>query len=213
VPEQLRRQYRSPAREAAALETRARVSAAAAELFLAQGYAATSVRAVAQRAHVAEKTVYLQFENKGELLKAVVEEAIGGDDRPVPAADRDWFRDVLDEPDPARKLGLLADGSAALHQRTGRLFAMARGAAAVDQEAAAQWARGKRGHARAMARLADNFRDHGLLPEGRDAEWATDVLYVLLGPETWQLVTGERGHGDAGYAAWLERTLRATFMG
>lgn len=211
MTEKTRRQYRSPAREAAALETRARVSAAAAELFLANGYASTSVRAIAQRAKVAEKTVYLQFENKGELLKAVVEQAIGGDDQPTPAAEREWFREVLDEPDPALKLGLLAHGSAALHQRTGRLFAMARGAAAVDQEAAAQWARGKRGHARAMGRLADNFLELGMLPEGRDTDWATNVLYVLLGPETWQLMTGERGHDDAGYAAWLESTLRATF--
>lgn len=211
MTEKVRRQYRSPAREAAALETRARVSAAAAELFLAQGYASTSVRAVAQRAKVAEKTVYLQFENKGELLKAVVEAAIGGGDQPMPVSERDWFRQVLDEADPDQKLRLLARGSAALHQRTGRLFAMARGAAEVDQEAAAQWAMGKRGHARAMASLAESFHQHEMIPAGRDPEWAKNVLYVLLGPETWQLVTGELGHDDTAYEQWLETTLRATF--
>jgi AcrR family transcriptional regulator len=211
VTEKTRREYRSPAREAAALETRARVSAAAAELFLEHGYASTSVRAIAERARVAEKTVYLQFENKGELLRTVVEQAIGGDDQPMPVAQRDWFREVLDEPDPDQKLGLLAKGSAALHRRTGVYFAMARGAAEVDKDASAQWATGKRGHARAMTRLAENFHQDGLLPAGRDAQWAMNVLYVLLGPETWQLVTQELGRDDEGYEQWLESTLRATF--
>jgi AcrR family transcriptional regulator len=211
VTQKVRRQYSSPTRSAAALATRARVSAAAAELFLADGYASTSVRAIAQRAQVAEKTVYLQFENKGELLRTVVEQAIGGDDQPVPVAERDWFRQVLEEPDPDRKLGLLARGSAALHHRTGRYFVMARGAAEVDKDAAEQWARGKRGHVRAMARLAENFHQHGVLPVGRDAEWATNLLYVLLGPETWQLMTGELGRDDEGYEDWLQSTLLATF--
>lgn len=211
MKENARREYRSPAREAAALETRARVSAAAAELFLEHGYASTSVRAIAQRAQVAEKTVYLQFENKGELLKTVVEEAIGGDDPQKPMAERDWFREVLAEADPDAKLSLLAKGTVALHQRTGRYFAMARGAAEVDKDASAQWARGKRGHARAMTHLAKHFHQHGVLPAGRDAQWAMNVLYVLLGPETWLLVTGELGRDDDGYESWLENTLRATF--
>ncbi len=211
MTEKVRRPYRSPSREAAAHKTRRRVSAAAAELFMAQGYAATSMRAIAQHAQVAEKTVYLQFENKSELLKRVVEEAIVGDDQPVPVAERDWFQHVLSETDPARKLQLLAKGSAALHDRTGRYFAMARGAAEVDKDAAALWAMGKRGHASDMARLADNLEQHGLLPAGRDTRWATSLLYVMLGPETWQLMTAELGHDNDTYQEWLENTLRASF--
>jgi hypothetical protein len=38
-----------------------------------------------------------------------------------------------------------------------------------------------------------------------------NVLYVLLGPETWQLVTRELGRDDEGYEQWLESSLRATF--
>ena len=212
VKEKVRRQYRSPARDAAALETRRRVSDAAEELFLTQGYASTSVRAIALHAGVAEKTVYLQFENKGELLKAVVERAIGGDDQPIPVERRDWFQGVLREPDARRKLGLLAGGSASLHHRTGRHFAMARGAAEVDKDAAALWAMGKRGHAHDMTRLAENLDEHGLVPVDRDVQWAIKVLYVLLGPETWQLMTAELGSGDDSYRSWLEDTLVSTFV-
>ena len=73
-----RRAYRSPAREAAARETRRRIVTSATDLFLTQGYAATPVRAVSIAAGVAEKTVYLQFASKTALLKAVVETAIVG---------------------------------------------------------------------------------------------------------------------------------------
>jgi hypothetical protein len=37
------------------------------------------------------------------------------------------------------------------------------------------------------------------------------VLYVLLGPETWQLVTAELDHDAPAYQQWLDTTLGATF--
>ena len=43
----VKRRYDSPARAQAALETRRRIRAAAAELFVASGYAATSMKAIA----------------------------------------------------------------------------------------------------------------------------------------------------------------------
>src|SRR3954454_8695963 len=86
-----KREYRSPRRLAAARQTRARICAAARELFLANGYAATSMRAIAAAAGVAEKTVYLQFATKSAVLKEMVETAIVGDDEAIPAADRSWF--------------------------------------------------------------------------------------------------------------------------
>ena len=207
-----RRPYRSPTRDAAAQATRHRVSEAAGELFLAQGYAATSVRAIAKHAHVAEKTVYLQFETKGELLKTVVEQAIVGDAQTIPVAERAWFQGVLNETEPRHKLHLLAAGTTALLRRTGRYFAMARGAAEVDADAAALWAMGKRGHHYDMTLLAVNLHEQGLLPEGTDIPWAMNLLYVLIGPETWQLMTTELGHTDETYQHWLQATLTASFL-
>src|SRR3954447_1098179 len=112
------RTYRSPSRLAAARATRARIRDSAARLFLRDGYAATSIRSIAQAAGVAEKTVYLQFATKLTLLKEVVETTIVGDDEAIGAADRQWFRDIVDDPEPQRKLLLLADATAALHERT-----------------------------------------------------------------------------------------------
>jgi len=67
------RSYHSPRRVAAARATRARIREAARERFLADGFAGTSVRSIAAAAGVAEKTVYLQFPTKLDLLIKEIE--------------------------------------------------------------------------------------------------------------------------------------------
>jgi len=52
--------------------------AAALDLFLEKGYAATRVEEVAQRAGVSKGTLFLYFSSKEELFKAVVRENISG---------------------------------------------------------------------------------------------------------------------------------------
>lgn len=71
-----RRAYHSPLRQQRAAETRRRIIAAGAEIL--HGYAtwnwsALSVRAVAERAGVNERTVYRHFANERELREAVME--------------------------------------------------------------------------------------------------------------------------------------------
>ena len=207
-----KREYRSPRRLAAARETRARICAAAAALFLADGYAATSIRAIASAAGVAEKTVYLQFATKSAVLKMVVETAIVGNDEAVPAAAQSWFLEAVAETDLDRKLEQLVALTCDLHQRSGPVFAIARGAAAVDPDVAALWAAGKQGHLADMTRMARSFQETGLLPPGQDVESATTTLYVLLGPETWHLIRKELGQDETAYRTWLSNALRQAFQ-
>ena len=109
--------------------TRQRIVDAAGRLFVESGYCATSVRSIAQAAGVAEKTVYLQFETKPAILKAVVDSAIMGSDPGVPTSRSPWFLQVLAQSRLDRKVELLAEGTSALHERTGPVFAVAREAA------------------------------------------------------------------------------------
>ena len=77
-----RRAYNSPHRAAQASETRARISAAARTCFLERGFSKTRMRDVAERARVAEATLYLAFPTKAALLSEVIRSAIRG---PAPA--------------------------------------------------------------------------------------------------------------------------------
>src|SRR5574337_1388757 len=94
------RRYESPRRKAQAAATRLQILESAQALFERQGYAATTMAAVAADAGVALKTVYVAFETKSGLLRALWNLRLRGDADDLAVQDRDWFRDVIDEPDP-----------------------------------------------------------------------------------------------------------------
>jgi AcrR family transcriptional regulator len=202
------RPYHSPRRQEAANETRRRIRQAAQELFVSQGYAATSIRAVAERAGVAEKTVYLAFPTKPDLLKEVVEVAIVGDDQPIPVAERDWWQQMAAQPDLVGTLERLADGALAIHLRSAEVFEIARGAAAADPQAAALWQTGKQGHQRDCQRLADLLVGHPGVAASLARDDLVTTLYTLIGPETYRQVIVELGRTPTQYRAWLLDTLR-----
>src|SRR5688572_25206086 len=95
------RTYTSYVRAEQADATRSRVVRVADARFRADGYAATSVAAVARDAGVSSQTVYNVFGTKSALLKAAYDIAVVGDDDPVPLAERPDVRALYAEPDPA----------------------------------------------------------------------------------------------------------------
>ena len=68
-----------PLRQAQTALTEQRIVAAATELFVSDGYQATTLEAVAKRARVGARTVYVRFGTKAMLFKRVVDVAIVGD--------------------------------------------------------------------------------------------------------------------------------------
>ena len=71
MDEPVKRRYDSTRRRAQAEATRRDILDAAQRLFEARGYAATTMDAVAAEAGVALKTVYVAFETKAGLLRAL----------------------------------------------------------------------------------------------------------------------------------------------
>src|SRR5262249_41821766 len=66
--------------EATRRETRRRLLAAARAEFAERGYAAATVIRIAERADVSVQTLYSNWGNKRNLLRAVMESAVTGDD-------------------------------------------------------------------------------------------------------------------------------------
>ena len=62
--------------KSAALQLRDRILEAATELFLMEGYASTSIEAVAARAGISKRTFYHRFDDKAALFAAVVHRII-----------------------------------------------------------------------------------------------------------------------------------------
>ena len=107
-PVKPKRRYNSPRRREQAAATRRSILDAAQRLFERQGYAATTMEAIAAEAGVALKTVYVVFETKSGLLRALWDLRLKGDEDDAPVAERQWYLEVIEEPDPERQLRLNA---------------------------------------------------------------------------------------------------------
>jgi AcrR family transcriptional regulator len=196
-------------RQAQTALTEQRIVAAATELFLADGYVATTLEAVARRARVAARTVYVRFGTKAALLKRVVDVAIVGDTEPVAVLGRDWMQQALTAPTLAERLAAQAAAGRQIMERTGALFAVAQQAAAIEPLIAGFWQQGREqlryGQEVFWTRLAGD----GLLPAGTDLAWLTDTASVISAAETYLLVARMLGWDLDAYQEWLARTLTA----
>src|SRR6266545_3274289 len=108
MPERVKakRRYDSPRRREQAAATRREILEAAERLFARQGYGATTMAAIASEARVALKTVYVAFESKSGVLRALWNLRLRGERDEVPVAQQQWYREVLEEPDPEHQLRL-----------------------------------------------------------------------------------------------------------
>ena len=135
------RSYDSPRRREQAATTRREILSAAQRLFEQQGYAATTMAAIAAEARVALKTVYVAFETKSGLLRALWHLLLRGDEGDAPMGQRQWYQELLAEPDPERQLRLMARTSRLVKLRAAALMEVIRSAAPTDPDIAALWTR------------------------------------------------------------------------
>jgi AcrR family transcriptional regulator len=200
------RPYRSPRREQQAAATRREIVQAAKRLFEDQGYAATTMNVVAAEAGVALKTVYLAFETKARLLRAVWDLALKGDDSDAPVAERPWYVEVIEEHDPERKLRLLATASCAVKVRIAALLGVIRDAAPSDEEIGELWTLIQSDFYANQGAIVATLDRAGALAPGLDAARATDILWTLNHPDVWLLLVGQRGWNAAQFETWLGDT-------
>src|SRR3954470_16151236 len=132
-----KRRYNSPRRQEQAAATRRSILDAAARLFERQGYAATTMEAIAVEGGVALKTVYVVFETKSGLLRALWDLRLKGDEDEAAVSQRQWYLEVVDEPDAERQLRLNARNARVVKLRIAPLLEVIRDAAPVEADTAA----------------------------------------------------------------------------
>ena len=194
-------------REAQIAQTEERIIAAAAELFLADGYVPTTLEAVARRAQVGARTVYVRFGTKAALFKRVVDVAIVGDTQPVDVLGRDWAQAGMTAPTAAERIAASAAIGRQIMQRTGALFAVAQQAAAVEPLIAEFWQQGREQSRHAQAVFWTRMADDGLLDPAVDLAWLIDTASLLGAAETYLLVTRMTSWDLDTYQSWLATTL------
>ncbi|GIH95608.1 TetR/AcrR family transcriptional regulator [Planobispora siamensis] len=192
-----------------AQETRRRIVAAALELFVRDGYGATNLQDVADRAGVAVQTIYFVFGNKRALLKELVEVTIAGDDEPTATMDRPWYVNALAARSAPEMLRAYVTGTTSVLERVAPIGRMLEAAGASDPEVAALWPRGADPRYAVQERAAKALVGKPGARPGLPAEEAADLLYGLLSPELYLLFVHERGWPRERWEQWAGRTLHA----
>jgi AcrR family transcriptional regulator len=211
-PVKPKRRYDSPRRRQQAADTRRDILSAAERRFEQDGYVATTMAAVAGDADVALKTVYLAFETKSGLLRALWHLLLRGDDDHIPVGERQWYQEVLEEHDPARKLRLNARNSRMVKQRAGALLAVIASAAPLDDDTADLWRAIQREFYVNQEAIVESLHARGVLAPGLDVRRATDILWTLNHPDLWGLLVGERGWTPEQYERWCGDTCCAQLL-
>jgi len=193
-------------RQAQIAQTEQRILAAATELFLADGYVATTLEAVAKRAQVGARTVYLRFGTKAALFKRGVDVAVVGDTEPVDVLGRDWMQAALTAPTAAERIAASAAAARQIMERTGALFAVAQQAAAVEPLIAAQWQLGREQTRYAHAVFWTRMAEDGLLDPVLDLDWLIDTSTILAAAETYLLIMRLTSWDLDTYQDWLVTT-------
>jgi AcrR family transcriptional regulator len=207
------RRYESPHRREQAIATRKQILESAQRLFERQGYAATTMAAIAAEAGVALKTVYVAFETKSGVLRALWNVLLRGADDNVAVADRDWYREVLAEPDPQRRLRLNAHNSRVVKERAAALMAVIRAAAPLDPDLDALWGRIQTEFYANQRAIVEGLAEQRALRPGLDVTQAADILWTLNHPDVWQLLVRSRGWSADDYERWFGDTACAQLLG
>lgn len=203
---QVKRTYDAARRRAQSAETRQRIIDGARELMLKDGYRATTIAAVAERAEVNVDTVYQLVGRKPVLLRELIEQAVSGTDRAVVAEERDHVQAILAEPDPVTKLAIYARAVRQTQQRMAPLFLALRDASATEPEARSVWQEISERRAAKMRKLARDLSEAGGLRAGLSIDEAADVIWATNSSELYVLLTVERGWSPRRFERWLADT-------
>jgi AcrR family transcriptional regulator len=207
------RRYDATRRREQAAATSREILEAAQRLFEERGYAATTMAAIAAEAGVALKTVYVAVETKSGLLRSLWHLRLRGDADDVPVAERQWFRDVLEEPDPERQLRLTARNSRAVKLRAADLMRVMRDAAGADEDIAALWQRIQDDFHANQRSIVDSLQAKRALLPGLEPARAADLLWTLNHPDVWHLLVGERGWSADEWEQWFGDTACSQLLG
>lgn len=199
------RNYHAPVRSAAASRTRHAILAAARELFVERGYAASTVSAISDRAGVAVPTLYTSVGGKPAIALAMIE--FINEEADVAAMAQAWMT--------AERAEGVVDGCVHLTRKLdeicGDIMRALLAAGAVDAEVQAAVRAGQTAHREGMAMAASKLANMGRL--AIDEADAARLLAVYTAPEVWhQLVVGppSANHDDA--ERLISLSLRAALL-
>jgi AcrR family transcriptional regulator len=202
--------------EATRRETRRRLLVAARAEFAERGYAAATVIRIAERADVSVQTLYSNWGNKRNLLRAVMESAVTGDDNiPLvagqPPAVIVASLDPGDAKDPRRLLAHLSHQYRLLAERSAIGWQTYRDGAGIDPDIAADWRQLMEMRRQAFHTMFARLPATALRP-GLSNAAAADTAWVIASPDSHDLLVRQAGYSYDQLEDWVRTTLTAALL-
>ncbi len=195
------RTYTSDVRAEQSRQTRATVLRAATEMFVEDGWAATTMARVAQRAGVARQTVYLLFDGKLSLLDAAIDDALRGATGFRVSEQADYL--AIEQGARADRIRAAATWLDDAHARSARIQRVLDEAAVTDPSAAGRLAE------REQIRW-QQVRHATTLVLGADPEpVVVDAVWLLASRTQWLRLVLERGWPRERWREWFATQLTA----
>lgn len=200
-----KRPYDTSRRRDRARKNRERMVAAAEELFLADGYAQTTIAAIAARAGVSVDTIYKGFGGKPGLVRAIVESALAGGGS-VHAEHRS---DALQatESDPRKIIEGWGRFVQEISPRGSPILLLARRAAATDPELQGLLDELDESRLQRMTLNARRFQEAGHLRPDVTLEEAASVMWTSTAPELYELLVIRRGMTLARFSRYVTEVM------
>lgn len=196
------RPYHSPLREEGARQTRTTILRAARSLFEKHGFAATTIKDIANQASVSEPTVYSTFGSKAALVIGLLEQleqdAEPQQEETSPDNPEQAFAAWLDV-----HVRIFEGGRSLL-----RVMTQALGEPDVEQLAE----EGDRHRRRVLEQVMALFADAKRLRPDLDVETATDQAWAISSVAVYLDLTDRCRWSTAQYRNWLEATLRQLLL-
>jgi len=205
-----KRRYNSTGRREQARRSREAILDVAERQFLAKGYGATTLAAIAAEAGVSVETIYKAFDGKSGLVRALYEKGLTGRG-PVPAYQRsDEMR--ANETDPQAIMvgwGLLTTEVAAAVTPIRLLM---RSSAATDPEMSALLNDSDHERLSRMQHHARFLAERNYLRDGVTVAEATDILWTCSSVEIYDLLVLQRGWSQPRFARFIADFMIASLL-
>ena len=180
------------------------------EKFLANGFAATTVAAIAMAAAVSPDTIYKAFGGKPGLVRALCERGLEGGG-PTPAEHRS---DALQqfEHNPHQLMLALGQLASEVAPRVAPLLLLLKAAVDTDPDMARLLTEFNDSR---LQRMTDNARrmvGRGIIRNDLTVEEAGEISWLYTSPELYGLLVGDRGWSPERFGTFIGHSLAAALL-
>lgn len=209
-PVKPKRPYDSVRRREQARQTHEAILDTAQRLFLADGFAPTTIAAIASEARVSVDTVYKSFGGKPGLVRAICQRALAGE-QPTPAEDRS---DALQarEHDPRVIIRGWGKLTAEIAPRVVPILLLVRAAAGADSAMAGLQSELNAQRLERMTHNARNLAAAHHLRANLTPERTGEIMWTYSSPELYELLVLMRGWPPERYGAFIAEAMIAALL-